>query len=68
MRMGITIRFIVLALIVLSAFLILRSSSAKQQPACKESMDQCCKKKCKTPADNNLIWETFSRQFIIIGL
>ncbi len=60
MKKKITIRIIVLAIIALATFLILQSSSVKRQPASEE----CCQKKCKAPDDNNMIWETFSRQLI----
>ncbi|HEV8284799.1 MAG TPA: hypothetical protein VGQ09_10855 [Chitinophagaceae bacterium] len=64
MRRRITIRFIALALIALTAFLILRSSSIRQQTVPKGSGKECCQKKCKVPDNNYMIWETFSRQFI----
>jgi hypothetical protein len=64
--MRITVRFAVIALVALAAFLMLRSSSVKAPSQC-ESPDACCQKACKTPPDGNLIWETFSRQFIAIG-
>jgi len=62
MRKG-TIRFVVLALIAITGLLMLRSSSVKQ-PACKGSLEECCQKKREAPAENKLIWDTFSRQFI----
>jgi hypothetical protein len=67
MKGTIIIRFAILALLAVSALLILRSSSVKKAPAVKESMDECCQKKCNIPADDNLIWETFSRQLISLG-
>jgi len=66
MKKGITIRFVVLAVIALTGFLILRSSSIKPRSSSKESIDECCRKKCKAAEDNNMILETFSRQFISI--
>jgi hypothetical protein len=64
MRREITIRFGTLFGIAMTAFLILFSSSAEKKPAGKESMDECCHKKDKVPDDDNLIWETFTRQLI----
>jgi hypothetical protein len=68
MRRRVTIRFSIIALIALSAFLILRSSSRKEPSSCKGSKQDCCQQKSKNPTETNLIWETFSRQFIFIGL
>jgi len=64
MKGTIIIRFGILALLAVSGLLILRSSSATKAPAVKESMDECCQKKSNVPSDDNLIWETFSRQLI----
>jgi hypothetical protein len=67
MRIGALLRFIVLAVVVITALFILRSSSVKPQPAPKELKEECCRgKKCKATEDNNMIWETFSRQFIAV--
>jgi hypothetical protein len=67
MRIGAILRFIVLAVIVITALFILRSSSIKPQPASKDLKEECCRKKCKVTEDNNIIWETFSRQFISVS-
>jgi hypothetical protein len=67
MKRGIIIRFAVMAAIALTGLLLLRSSSTKPQPPSKESMDECCRKKCKAAEDNNMLWETFSRQFISVS-
>ena len=67
MRKGIIIRFTILAIIGLTILIAFRSSSAKEKPASKESIEECCQKKRKTPDDNNLIWETFSRQLIFVS-
>jgi hypothetical protein len=63
MGRGLVLRFSILAAIALAAFLILRSSTGHQSVS-NESMDECCQKKSTPADDNNLIWETFSRQFI----
>jgi len=67
MRREITIRFLILAVVALAAFLMLRSSSVKPQPATKGCKEECCQKKCDIP-DENMIWESFSRQLISITL
>jgi len=67
MRKGIIIRFTILAIIGLTILIAFRSASTKEKPASKESMEECCQKKCKPSDDNNLIWETFSRQLISIS-
>jgi hypothetical protein len=63
MRKEFILRFSILATIALSAFFILHSS-ARHRQATHESMDECCQKKSNPADDSNLIWETFSRQFI----
>jgi len=42
------------------------SFSAKKEPAGKKCNEVCCRKKNKISDDNNLIWETLSRQLIFI--
>ena len=59
-------RFVVLAVVVLTTLFILRSSSVKPQPASKDLKEECCSKKCKVIEDNNMLWETFPRQFISV--
>jgi hypothetical protein len=67
MRIGALIRFIVLAVVVIAVLSLLRSSSVKPQPASKDLKEECCRgKKCRATEDNNMIWETFSRQFIAV--
>lgn len=67
MRIGAILRFIVLAVVVIATLFILRASSVKPRPASKDLKEECCQsKKCKTTEDNNMIWETFSRQFISV--
>jgi len=68
MRRRITIRFALVALIALIAFFILRSASFKETSSCQESRGDGCQKKPQNPTETNLIWEPFSRQFIVIGL
>ena len=67
MRIGAFLRFIVLAVAVITTLFLLRSSSVKPQPPSKDLKEECCQgKKCKTTEDNNMIWETLSRQFISV--
>jgi hypothetical protein len=63
MRRRNTIRIAMLAVVLAGAFLVLRSaaSTGKNSP-CKESMDQCCKKKNAGEADRR-IWKNLSQQF-----
>jgi hypothetical protein len=35
-----------------------------QKDACTESMEECCKNKNDKDQSGEMIWETFSRQFI----
>ena len=62
MRRRNTIRIAMLALILTSAFFVLRSAAATDKnKACKESLDQCCKK--NSGEADKTIWEGFSQQF-----
>jgi hypothetical protein len=66
MRRRITIRFAFVAVIAVIAFLILRSASVKETSSCQGSSRDCCQKKPQNSTETDLIWETFSRQFIVI--
>jgi hypothetical protein len=66
MRRRIVIRLTILVIFVLAAFLFLYSSPGKNQPASKESIEECCQKKCKAQ-DNDLMLEPFSRQLISLS-
>ena len=58
------IRLALIAVLVVSSFLILRSStnSVNKKEICIESMEDCSKNK-KKESSNEMIWETLSRQF-----
>jgi hypothetical protein len=62
MRRRKIIRIAMLAAVLTGAFLVLRSAPARGDKSCKESMEQCCKKKDANKADK-LIWENLSQQF-----
>ncbi|MFI5187624.1 MAG: hypothetical protein ACHQF0_12915 [Chitinophagales bacterium] len=66
MKRGIILRSAVLAIVALLAFLFLYSFSTSKHPASKESIDECCQKKCKIQ-DDDLMLESFSRQLISIS-
>jgi len=64
MRRRNTLRIAILAFALAGTFLFLRSAaSAGQNNSCKESMDECCKKKNAGEADTKS-WENLSRQFV----
>lgn len=52
-------------LLITGSFIILSSSkkSGKKQN-CTEDMEECCKNKEKNESPGEMIWESFSRQFI----
>ena len=56
---------VALAVLLITGSLIILSSSNKsgKKPDCKESMEECCKNK-ENPPPGEMIWESFSRQFI----
>jgi len=63
MRNRNTIRILSLVVIIAGIFLVLRAATpAKNQEPCKESMDQCCKKRGDDES-NKMIWETLPHQF-----
>jgi hypothetical protein len=63
MRRRHTIRIAMLAIVLAGAFIVLRSAaSASKSDSCKESIDECCKKK-ETGNPNKTTWENLSRQF-----
>jgi hypothetical protein len=60
-----TIRLSILAVLAVAALAILQSY---KKPAKTEDCPQRCCHKKPIPKDNNLIWETFSRQLISVSL
>jgi hypothetical protein len=60
------LRASLILLLITGSYLVLWSTTrthAQKQP-CSESMDECCKKKSDNDGSGEMIWETFSRQFI----
>ena len=60
------VRVVIGAVAVLTSLLLFYSFSTRQQPAHKESIEECCRKGCKNQ-DNDLMLETFSRQLISVN-
>jgi len=60
------IRASLILLLIAGSYLVLWSASGShsQKDACSESMEECCKKKTDKEGSGEMIWETFSRQFI----
>jgi hypothetical protein len=57
---------IALATLLITGSVIILSSSKKagKQQNCKESTEGCCKNKDESAPSEEMIWESFSRQFI----
>jgi hypothetical protein len=62
MKKRIILPFALLFSILIVGFITLRSAGKSDSP-CKESMEQCCKKKSIKSSSEGPIWETLSRQF-----
>jgi hypothetical protein len=61
------LRASLILLLITGSYLVLWSTTTGAHPqkeACSESMDECCKKKTDKEGSGEMIWETFSRQFI----
>jgi len=60
------IRASLILLLITGSYLVLWSTTRthSQKEACSESMEECCKKKSDKEGSGEMIWETFSRQFI----
>ncbi|HWN87762.1 MAG TPA: hypothetical protein VNM35_01810 [Chitinophagaceae bacterium] len=60
------LRASLILLLIAGSYLVLWSASRthSQKEACSESMEECCKKKAEKDGSGEIIWETFSRQFI----
>jgi len=60
------IRASLILLLIAGSYLVLWSASGahSQKQACSESMEDCCKKKADKDGSGEIIWETFSHQFI----
>jgi len=60
------LRAALILLLIAGSYLMLWSSTRtrSQKETCTESMEECCKKKSDKESSGEMIWETFSRQFI----
>jgi hypothetical protein len=60
------LRAALILLLITGSYLVLWSTTRaqSQKDACSESMDECCKSKNDRDQSDEMIWETFSRQFI----
>ena len=60
------LRASLILLLVVGSYLVLWSTTRahSQKEACSESMEECCKNKDDNDKSGEMIWETFSRQFI----
>jgi hypothetical protein len=64
------IRALLVILLIAGSYLVLWSASRthSQKAACSESMEECCKNKNDKDGSGEMIWETFSRQFISVSV
>jgi hypothetical protein len=60
------LRAALILLLIAGSYLVLWSTTKthSQKDACTESMEECCKNKNDKDQSGEMIWETFSRQFI----
>ena len=60
------LRAALILLLIAGSYLVLWSKTRthSQKEVCTESMEECCKKKTDKDGSGEMIWETFSRQFI----
>ncbi|HEU5168034.1 MAG TPA: hypothetical protein VFU29_20965 [Chitinophagaceae bacterium] len=60
------LRAFLILLLITGSYLVLWSATRthSQKNACSESMEECCKKKADKDDAGEMIWESFSRQFI----
>jgi hypothetical protein len=60
------LRAALILLLIAGSYLVLWSATKNrsQKETCTENMEECCKKKNDKESSGEVIWETFSRQFI----
>jgi len=60
------LRAALILLLIAGSYLVLWSSTRtrSQKETCTESMEECCKKQNDNESSGEMIWESFSRQFI----
>ncbi|HKC34770.1 MAG TPA: hypothetical protein VKB95_01870 [Chitinophagaceae bacterium] len=66
MQLKYLLRASLILLLIAGSYLVLWSATKthSQKESCSESMEECCKKKNDKDGSGEMIWETFSRQFI----
>ena len=66
MQLKYLLRAAMIFLLITGSYLVLWSATKvhPQKETCTESMDDCCKKKNEKDGSGEMIWESFSRQFI----
>jgi hypothetical protein len=64
------LRAALILLLTAGSYLALWSATKNHasKETCTESMEECCKKKTDKESSGEMIWETFSRQFISISI
>jgi hypothetical protein len=64
------LRAALILLLITGSYLVLWSATKThpQKATCTESMEECCKNKNDKDGSGEMIWETFSRQFISISV
>lgn len=60
------LRAAMILLLIAGSYMVLWSATRthSQKETCTESMEECCKNKTDKDGSGEMIWETFSRQFI----
>jgi hypothetical protein len=62
MKKKVIIPIVLLLALLAAGFISLQNTGTKTQP-CRESMEECCKKKSNGSSPDGQIWESLSRQF-----
>ena len=64
------LRAALILLLIAGSYLVLWSAtnSRTSKETCTESMEECCQKKSDKDGSGDMIWDTFSRQFISISI
>ena len=64
------LRAALILLLIAGSYLVLWSAtnSRTSKENCTESMEECCQKKSDKDGSGDMIWDTFSRQFISISI
>ena len=62
------LRAALILLLIAGSYLVLWSATKTPKETCTESMEECCKKQTDKESSGEMIWETFSNQFISISI